>query len=88
MGEIPAWAMDAAWETWKHIRFPAKLDDGEHVQHIARALVAERERARSIAKGAWLTCDFGSIADADTMNDLSMHIADLIDPDSTIRKGK
>lgn len=36
------------------------------------------EEARRFAKVAWLACPFGSIADADTMNDLCEYIADGI----------
>lgn len=82
MSDLPAWAYIEARKTY----FESNMHEIDYrIETIARALVAERERARSIAKVAWLTCDFGSIADADTMNDLSEHIADLIDPDSAIR---
>jgi len=37
-----------------------------------------RTRCAKIAKVAWMNCPFGSIADADTMNDLCEYIAEQI----------
>ena len=77
MDEFPAWARNAAWEVWKHIRFPARLDDGEHVQHIARALVAERERAAKIAmqKPPHLNyCDCGNTDREELQNEIAAAI--------------
>jgi len=70
----------------KAAEVPQPIYAGDQVKAIARALEAAdkaaTERAAKIAKVAWLTCDFGSIADADTMNDLCEHIA------AAIRKGE
>lgn len=52
---------------------------GDTLQDLLGQIVAhERERCRKIAKSAWLTCEFGEIADADYGNALCEHIETLI----------
>jgi len=49
---------------------------------IARAIMAERERAAKVAKVQWLKSEYGSIADADAVCAVCEDIA------AAIRKGE
>lgn len=61
-------------------RWRAANPDASHFAAYQAGYEVARAECAKIAKVAWLTCPFGEIADADTMNDLCEYIAAAIQP--------